>query len=112
MTQFYCHYKLMMLWFIENPKDGQQVARRIKVGIPPDFLQSPDLNAVILGLTVPEADREVRSQPLAISKLNAVPGLPHNENLSVKELFHLSVKDNQTVVEESSRLAFGMDPLA
>ena len=66
MTQFYCHYKLMMLWFIENPKDGRQIARRIQVGIPPDSLQSPDLNAVSLGLTVPEADREVRSQPLAI----------------------------------------------
>ena len=34
MVQFCCHYKLMMSWFLDNPKDGRLFARKIQVGIP------------------------------------------------------------------------------
>ena len=99
--QYTCHYRLMMQWYSENPKDGKQFARKIQVGIPPnasESYQANDPQSVSIGLTVPEADREVRSQPLAISKRNAVPAVPCNESETIREIFHLSVKENQTVI--------------
>ena len=88
----------MIKWYRENPLDGKQIARAIQVGIPPEGDPNgpndcPENDAVSMGHMVPEADREVRSQPLAISMVFAVPGLPDEEKdpekncLSVKELF-------------------------
>lgn len=59
--QFIGHYKMMIRWYKENPKDGLHIARSIQVGIPPDLVQRHNLNSsdAIIGLTVPEADREV-----------------------------------------------------
>ena len=36
LTNFFCHYRLMMQWWLQNPKDGRQIARKIQVGIPVD----------------------------------------------------------------------------
>ena len=88
----------MIKWYRENPLDGKQIARSIQVGIPPEGDENgpndnSDGNLVSKGHIVPEADREVRSLPLAISMVFAVPGLPDEEKnpdkntLTIKELF-------------------------
>ena len=90
LVQYCCHYSMMMKWYRENPLDGKQIARSIQVGIPPEAPDDPngpndcpDNDAVSFGHTVPEADREVRSQPLAISMVYAVPGLPDEDKKTV-----------------------------
>ena len=36
VAHFCCHYRMMMRWYRENPKDGNVAARSISVGIPPE----------------------------------------------------------------------------
>ena len=72
LTQFCCHYSMIMQWYKKNPIDGLSVARKISVGIPVEKPNMSESNqeesnqsdsAVTKGLTVPEADREVISRP-------------------------------------------------
>ncbi len=34
---FFANYHMMVLWYMENPLDGKQIARKIQVGIPPEL---------------------------------------------------------------------------
>ena len=68
---------MMVRWYRENPLDGNEIARSIQVGLPAEIEERPESReGVSKGHTVPEADREVFSSPIALQKDKAVPGLP------------------------------------
>lgn len=78
LGHFCCHYQMMMRWYEEHPIDGNAVARSIRVGLPADGevgddrdevdgeMATPRLDAPELGHAVPEADREVKKEPLSV----------------------------------------------
>ena len=74
LGQFCCHYNMMMRWYVEHPADGKTIARSIRVGIPPDQSVldqkkgSPDL-----GHAIPEADREVKKEPMSSQRRGSIP---------------------------------------
>ena len=70
---------MMMRWYEEHPVDGNAIARSIRVGLPADAetggdrgahdgveMVTPRLDAPELGHVVPEADREVKKEPLSV----------------------------------------------
>ena len=68
---------MMMLWYAENPIDGNIVARSISVGLPLDQINEPS-NAPQLGQVVPEADREVKKEPLRVARSTSIPAIDIN----------------------------------
>ena len=77
ILQYFSHYNMMMRWYDENPIDGQEVARSISVGLPPEapdpILLSHNRQPQI-GHIVPEADREVQKEHLSVKRHSSIPG--------------------------------------
>ena len=65
-----------MRWYLEHPVDGNAVARAISVGLPPDAAPAGVVSErPQVGHVVPEADREVQSQPLSVARRSSIPGM-------------------------------------
>ena len=83
---------MMLKWYKENPIDGKEIARAIQVGLPPDEdckNEHDDQDSLQIGLTVPEADREVVKTHISLQKDIAVTALPL-EGLSHQVMVDLS----------------------
>ena len=70
---------MIMRWYEENPIDGQEVARSISVGLPPDppeesARQITDKEEPEIGHIIPEADREVERERLSVKRNSSIPG--------------------------------------
>ena len=59
-SQFVCHTTMILRWYRENPSDGHNIARAIRVGLPLVDVKHKSLGeGEVWGYAVPEADRDV-----------------------------------------------------
>ena len=77
LAQYFSNYRLIMRWYEDNPKNTNQRARAIQVGVPLSGSTVIDRETGQgEGVAVPEADRDAHTTPLYNVKKNAIPGIP------------------------------------
>ena len=99
LTCLCLHHQLFMRLIKRGVFVQASVARTIHVGVPPDVMEQYEQKVeVVVGLPVPEADREVSAEPLAVAKRGAFAAdavdadpLVARESLTIGKLFSASI---------------------
>ena len=75
-SQFVCHTTMILRWYRENPSDGHNIARAIRVGLPLVDVKHKSLGeGEVWGYAVPEADRDVTKKNTIKFKNEAITGV-------------------------------------